>query len=150
MYFKGYSPKYRAMLLMSEVSKVRTGPSIQSNVTHGCGVKSAYMAPQYRVILLMSKVSKVVFVAVYRLILLMLEVSKVDSFICQRCRKRLKIHNKGCNAMYVKGVKRSSIYTVRAVMLCMCHGFVSAGDALGQERPATPMLSFLAGRSGCK
>ena len=32
----------------------------------------------------------------------------------------------------------------------MCHGFVSAGDALGRERPATPMSSFLAGRSGCK
>ena len=34
--------------------------------------------------------------------------------------------------------------------LPMCHGFVSAGDALGRERPATPMLSFLAGHSGCK
>ena len=34
--------------------------------------------------------------------------------------------------------------------LYICHGFVSAGDALGQERPATPMSSFLAGRSGCK
>ena len=32
----------------------------------------------------------------------------------------------------------------------ICHGFVSAGDALGRERPATPMSSFLAGRSGCK
>ena len=32
----------------------------------------------------------------------------------------------------------------------VCHGFVSAGDALGRECPATPMLSFLAGRSGCK
>ena len=27
--------------------------------------------------------------------------------------------NKGSNAMYVKGVKNSSIYTIRAVMLCM-------------------------------
>ena len=35
-------------------------------------------------------------------------------------------------------------------ILCICHGFVSAGDALGWERPATPMSSFLAGRSGCK
>ena len=34
--------------------------------------------------------------------------------------------------------------------LTMCHGFVSAGDALRQERPATPMSSFLAGHSGCK
>ena len=32
----------------------------------------------------------------------------------------------------------------------MCHGFVSAGDALGRERPATPMSSFLARHSGCK
>ena len=32
----------------------------------------------------------------------------------------------------------------------MCHGFVSAGDALGREHPATPMSSFLTGRSGCK
>ena len=32
----------------------------------------------------------------------------------------------------------------------MCHGFVSAGDALGWEHPATPRSSFLAGRSGCK
>ena len=32
----------------------------------------------------------------------------------------------------------------------ICHGFVSAGDALGRERPATPMSSFLTGRSGCK
>ena len=32
----------------------------------------------------------------------------------------------------------------------ICHGFVPAGDALGRERLATPMSSFLAGRSGCK
>ena len=36
------------------------------------------------------------------------------------------------------------------VFLNMCHGFVSAGDALGRERLATPMSSFLAGGSGCK
>ena len=35
-------------------------------------------------------------------------------------------------------------------LLHICHGFVSAGDALGREHPATPMLSFLAGHSGCK
>ena len=29
----------------------------------------------------------------------------------------------------------------------ICHGFVSAGDALGRERPATPMSSFLARHS---
>ena len=28
--------------------------------------------------------------------------------------KETKIHNKGCNAMYVKGVKRDSKYTIRA------------------------------------
>ena len=32
----------------------------------------------------------------------------------------------------------------------LCHGFVSAGDALGREHPAALMSSFLAGRSGCK
>ena len=44
---------------MSEVSKVHTGPSILSNVTHVEGVESAYTGPQYRVMLLMSKVLKV-------------------------------------------------------------------------------------------
>ena len=65
------------MLVMSEVLKVHTGPSIQSNVTHVKGVKVhkgpsiqsnvthvegveiAYRASQYRVMLLMLKVSKV-------------------------------------------------------------------------------------------
>ena len=32
----------------------------------------------------------------------------------------------------------------------LCHSFVSAGDALGWESPATPMSSFLAGHSRCK
>ena len=44
---------------MSEVLKVHTGPSIQSNVTHVKGVKSVYRVPQYRVMLLISKVLKV-------------------------------------------------------------------------------------------
>ena len=44
---------------MSEVSKVHTGPSIQSNVTHVEGVESAYRVPQYRAMLLMSKMLKV-------------------------------------------------------------------------------------------
>ena len=30
----------------------------------------------------------------------------------------------------------------------LCHGFVSAGDALGRERPATPMSSFMPGVLG--
>ena len=61
---------------------------------------------------------------------LMLEVLKVwntvryyeqliKGYVCQRCQKKLKIHCKDCNAMYAKGVKRSSKYTVRSVMLCM-------------------------------
>ena len=29
------------------------------------------------------------------------------------------MYYKGCNALYVEGVKSSSIYTIRAVMLCM-------------------------------
>ena len=75
----------------------------------------------YRVMLLMLEVSKVMFVAVYRVMLLMSEVSKVHSFMyyvlhCMNKRskgmskvsKRLKIYNKGCNAMYIKGVERSS------------------------------------------
>ena len=68
----------------------------------------------------MSEVSKVVFAAVYRVMLLMWEVLKVNSFIyyvlhcMNRCQKRLKIHNNGCNAMYVEGVERSSKYTIRA------------------------------------
>ena len=33
--------------------------------------------------------------------------------------KKLKIHYKGCNAVHVKGVQRSSKYTIRAVMPCM-------------------------------
>ena len=47
------------MLFMSEVSKVHTGPSIQSNVTHAKGVKSTYKVPQHRTMLFMSEVSKV-------------------------------------------------------------------------------------------
>ena len=38
---------------------MHTGPSIQSDVTHVEGVKSAYRDPQYRAMLLMSEVSKV-------------------------------------------------------------------------------------------
>ena len=54
------------------------------------GVDSAYRAPQYRVMLLMSKVSKV--------------------------HRKLSIQS---NVTHVKGVESSSIYTIRAVMLCM-------------------------------
>ena len=58
--------------------------------------------------LCMSEVSKVVFVVLYRVILLMSEVSKLH--------RKLSIQS---NVTHVKGVKSSSIYTIRAVMLCM-------------------------------
>ena len=35
-----FAAVYRVMFLMSEVSKVHTGPSIHSNVTHVRGIKS--------------------------------------------------------------------------------------------------------------
>ena len=42
-------------------------------------------------------------------------------------------------------------FNISGEIFCyICHGFVSAGDALGRERLATPMSSFLAGHSGCK
>ena len=44
----------------------------------------------------------------------------IKGYVCQRCRKKLKIHCNGCTAMYVEGVERSSKYTVRAVMLSIC------------------------------
>ena len=50
---------------------------------------------------------------------------------------------KGSNATYVKDAKDWK-------RTYICHGFVSAGDALGREHLATPMSSFLAGCSGCK
>ena len=46
----------------------------------------------------------------------MSEVSKVLRYIT--CVKYYTM-NKGSNAMYVKGVESSSIYTIKAVMLCM-------------------------------
>ena len=46
----------------------------------------------------------------------MLEVLKVLRYIA--CVKYCTM-NKGSNAMYVKNVKSSSIYTIRAVMLCI-------------------------------
>ena len=58
--------------------------------------------------LCMSKVLKVVFVALYRVILLMSEVLKVH--------RELSMQS---NVTHVKCVKSSSIYTIRAVMLCM-------------------------------
>ena len=40
------------------------------------------------------------------------------------CGKKLKIHCKGCNAMYVKGVKRDSKYTMTAHNI-FAHNFLS-------------------------
>ena len=66
---------------------MHTGPSIQSNVTHVKGVKSAYRVPQYIAMLLMSEVLKV--------------------------HKGLSIQS---NVTHVKIVKSSSMCTIRAVM----------------------------------
>ena len=41
----------------------------------------------------------------------------IKGYVCRRCQKKLKIHCKGCDAKYVKGVKRDSKHTVRVVML---------------------------------
>ena len=81
----------------------------------------------YRVMLLMLEVWKVVFAAVYIVMLLMCKVSKVNSFIYYvlhymnkrskgmlKVLKRLKIHHKGYNAMYVEGVEKDSKYTISA------------------------------------
>ena len=45
----------------------------------------------------------------------------------------------------------SNIFELLAeIKFIMCHSFVSAGDALRREHPATLMSSFLAEHSGCK
>ena len=49
---------YRVMLLMSEIFKVHTRLSIQSNVTHVKGVESSSIYTIRAVMLYMSKVSK--------------------------------------------------------------------------------------------
>ena len=56
------------------------------------------------------------FISHFKTDALMSEVLKVLRYIA--CVKYCTM-NKGSNAMYVKGVKSSSIYTVRAVMLSM-------------------------------
>ena len=38
----------------------------------------------------------------------------IKGYVCWRCWKKLKIHCKGCNEMYIEGVKRDSKYTIRA------------------------------------
>ena len=75
---------------MSEVSKVHTGPSIHSNVTHAKGVKSAYRT-----------------------------LNTKQCYSCQRCRKCIQGPSIQSNVTHVKGVKTSSIYTIRAVVICM-------------------------------
>ena len=90
---------------------------MQSNVTHVEGVESAYSAPQYRAI--QSNVT---------------HVKGVKSGVCD-CIQINVTHVRGvkselshilCTALYeqnikgyVKGVKRDSKYTIRAIMLCM-------------------------------
>ena len=56
------------------------------------------------------------FISHFKTDALMSEESKVLIYIA--CVKYCTM-NKGSNAMYVKGVKSSSIYTIMAVMLCM-------------------------------
>ena len=74
-----------------------------------------------------------------------------------RCCMISYAHLKSIFDMIITGFgKRCSVTSVfnkiirKVFKIYMCHGFVSAGDALGRECPATPMSSFLAGRSGCK
>ena len=66
---------------MSEVSKVHTGPSIQSNVTHVEGVESSSICTIRAVMLCMSKVSKV---AQNNWGLL-----QGYAYACQRCQKNI-------------------------------------------------------------
>ena len=115
---------YRIMLLLLEVLKVVCVAVYRIMLLLLEVLKVVFVAV-YRIMLLILEVLKVVFVAVYRVMLLISEVSKVNSFIyyvlhCmnkrsngRRCQKTLKIHNKGCNAMYVK---RSSKYTTSFLM----------------------------------
>ena len=59
-------PQYSAMLLMSEVSKVRTGLSIQSNVTHVKGVKG---------------------VEIHSMCEILYDEQRIKCYVCQRCQK---------------------------------------------------------------
>ena len=123
---------------MSEVSKVHTGPSIQSNVTYVGGIKSGvcsciqsnathirgverdskYIISAYDIFAYKKSFGKLrlrAFQAYHQMICMSKHVRGVR---CIACVKYYTM-NKGSNAMYIKSVESSSIYTIRAVMLCM-------------------------------
>ena len=87
--------------IMSEVSKVHTGPSIQSNVTYVEGVKSSSIC------------------TIRAVILCMLEVLKVHT--------GLSIQS---NVTHVEGVESSSICTIKAGMLYMSEVLKEATNGL--------------------
>ena len=97
-------PQYRIMLLVLKVSKV---PSIQSNVTHVRGVKSGVCG------CIQSNVTHVGSVE-SELVHILCTALYEHKIKCWRGWKRLQIQNKGCNAIYIEGVKRSSKYTIMA------------------------------------
>ena len=104
------------MLPMLKVSKVHTGPSIQSNVTHVEGVESAYRALKTEQCYSCQRCQKCIQGSQYRVMLFMSKVSKVLRYIA--CVKYCTM-NKGSNAMYVKGVKSAYRAPQYRVMLLM-------------------------------
>ena len=56
----------------------------------------------------------------------------------------------GTYEWYFVILQMTSIFAAVIVqLLAYVSRFVSVGDALGRERPATPMSSYFAGRSRC-
>ena len=55
-----------------------------------------------------------------------------------RCLKKLKIHCKGCNAVYVRGVKKDSKYTIRAHNI-FAHNFPNIQLILNLQRLSNAM-----------
>ena len=41
---------------------------------------------------------------------------RIKCYVCLRCQKSLNIHHKSCNAMHVKGVKRSSKWSYTSLL----------------------------------
>ena len=91
---------------MLKVSKVHTGPSIQSNVTHVEGVESAYRALKTEQCYSCQRCQKCIQGSQYRVMLLMSKVSKMMRYIA--CVKYCTM-NKGSNAMCVE---RSSSFVI--------------------------------------
>ena len=101
---------------MLKVSKVHTGPSIQSNDTHDEGVKSAYRALNTEQCYSCQRCQKCIQGSQNRVMLFMSKVSKVLRYIA--CVKYCTM-NKGSNAMYVEGVKSAYRAPQYGVMLLM-------------------------------